>query len=256
MSDLFNNHSDSSAVYKHISLPIYKTNEFTFFRCVNVENWVYGRTISELHSGNLKLYRKGRYSRLFPNEKISYWANSKATALSEIKKHGGNKDYLTFIAYDDASSTFPFLDSGDDLTIVDGREFKFHEILLKIEHKQRLTENENKIVELIKKERPDCLAYQSEAKKDGLNFLFFESGFKKLALREVQLYFGETRSKNSKKVACAVTCDYAPILESYGAYFEPIVKVRIDSEYKNTEEYKLRCMNYKKSLIKVRNGMR
>ncbi|PWX58985.1 hypothetical protein CYK85_15065 [Clostridium perfringens] len=86
MSILFRNHSYSSPILKHKDLPIYKTYEFDFFRCVNVEDWVYGKTISELHAGNLRINdNNGRYSKLFPDEKISYWADSKATALSEIK---------------------------------------------------------------------------------------------------------------------------------------------------------------------------
>ncbi len=170
----------------------------------------------------------GRHSKLFPNEKISYWADSKSTALAEIKKHGGNKNYLTFMAYDDASSTFPILNVNDSLVIVDGRELNFHSILSKIEKAEKLTIEETELVKLIKKERPDCLVYKSMAKNNGLNFLFFEKGFKKLALREVNLYFGENKSKNTKIISCAITSDYSPVIESYGKYFEPIVKVRID----------------------------
>ncbi len=43
MSILFKNHSYLSQILKHKSLPIYKTEEFIFFRCVNVDNWVYGK---------------------------------------------------------------------------------------------------------------------------------------------------------------------------------------------------------------------
>lgn len=245
MSKLFNNHSFISTVLRHKNLPIYKTYEFDFFRCVPVENWVYGKNISELHAGNLRENKHdGRYSRLFPNEKISYWADSKKAALSEIKKHGSNKDYLTFRAYDDMSSTFPTLGNQEELTIVDGREIKFHEILKKIESNKQLTVEETNIVNLIKKEEPDCLAYRSEANEGGTNFLFFEKGFKKLSLREIKLYFGERKSKNSQTVMCAISSDYSPILESYGLRFEPIAKIKTDYTYEESEEYKFRRANY------------
>lgn len=246
MSVLFRNHSYLSQVLKHKRLPIYKTKEFSFFRCVNVDNWVYGKTISVLHAGNLRTNTKsGRYSKLFPDKKISYWADSKTTALAEIRKHGGNKNYLTFEAYDDASSTFPVLNVSDSLVIADGRELNFYDILIKIEDDEKLTAEEMELIELIKEESPDCLAYESKAKKDGVNFLFFEKGFEKLFLREVKLYFGESGSKSAETIACAATCDYLPIIENYGYYFEPIVKIRMDSEYEHTEEYKSRLRNNK-----------
>ena len=255
MSSLFGNHSSFTSVLKHNSLPIYLTDEFTFYRCVNVGNWlVYGKTISRLHSGNLRMNNIGnRYSKLFPNEKTSYWADSKATALAEIRKHGGNKDYLTFIAYDDVSSTFPMLNIDESLVIVDGRAVGFKDILIKIEEDKELTANEIRIVELIHNERPDCLAYESVAKDGGLNYLFFEKGFQKLALREVSLYYGERKSKNVKRVSCAITSDYWPVLENYGKCFEPIVKVRTDSEYTSTEEFRERRKNYDISLRRI-NG--
>ncbi|MBB6713891.1 hypothetical protein [Clostridium gasigenes] len=255
MSTLFRNHSYLSQVLKHKKLPIYKTYEFDFFRCVNVADWVYGKTINELHAENLRMNNnEGRYSKLFPNEKISYWADSKSTALSEIKKHNGNKDYLTFWAYDDASSTFPILDNDESLVIIDGIDLNFHKILLKIESAEELTIEETELVELIKKERPDCLAYKSVANKDGLNFLFFEKGFKKLSLREVSLYFGERKSKNTNTIHCAITSDYSPIIKNYGKYFEPIVKERMNSKYEYTEEYKTNLMNYENFLSKLRKN--
>jgi len=215
MSTLFRSHSYISQVLKHKDLPIYKTYEFDFFRCVNVDDWVYRKTISELHAGNLRMNNnKGRYSKLFSNEKISYWANSKSTALSEIKKHNGNKNYLTFWAYDDASSTFPILGNGESLVILNGIDLNFHKILLKIESDEDLTIEETELVELIKKESPDCLAYKSVANKDGLNFLFFEKGFKKLSLREASLYFGERKNKNTRTISCAINSDYSPIIKN------------------------------------------
>lgn len=86
MSKLFSNHSYLSNVYRHKELPIYMTKEFNFFRCIKFEDTFYGKTISELHSGNLRLNEGiGRYSKLFPNEKISYWADSIGTAQTEVK---------------------------------------------------------------------------------------------------------------------------------------------------------------------------
>ncbi len=255
MSTLFRNHSYFSQILKHKDLPIYKTDEFDFFRCVNVDNWVYGKTISELHAGNLRVNNNnGRYSKLFPDEKISYWADSKSTALSEIKKHNGNKNYLTFWAYDDASSTFPILDNEESLVIIDGINLNFHKILLKIENNKELTIEETDLVELIKKERPDCLAYKSVANKNGVNFLFFEKGFKKLSLRETRLYFGERKSKNTITIPCTISCDYSPIIKNYGKYFEPIVRKRMNSEYEYTEEYKTHLINYENSLSKLRRN--
>lgn len=252
MSRLFRNHSDFSQVLKHKHLPIYKTREFDFFRCVNFEDWVYGKTISELHAGNLRSNdNNGRYSKLFPNEKISYWADSKSTALSEIKRHKGNKNYITFWAYDDESSTFPMLGNNERLVIIDGIDLNFHKILLKIEKDEELTIEELELVESIKKEKPDCLAYKSVADKSGINFLFFEKGFKKLSLRETKLYFGERKGKNTNKVICAISCDYTPIVKNYGMSFEPIAKVKMNSEYENTEEYRIRNKNYKNSLSKM-----
>jgi len=253
MSTLFRNHSYSSQILKHKDLPIYKTYEFNFFRCVNVDDWVYGKTISKLHSGNLRMNdNNGRYSKLFSNEKISYWADSKFTALSEIKKHNGNKNYLTFCAYDDASSTFPILDNEESLVIINGIDLNFHKILLKIENEEELTIEEAELVELIKKERTDCLAYKSVANKNGVNFLFFEKGFKKLSLRETKLYFGERKSKNTITIPCAISCDYSPIIKNYGKCFEPIVRERMNSKYEYTEEYKTHLMNYENSLSKLR----
>lgn len=238
MKSVFGSHSFLAKIYKHVNLPIYKTYEFSFFRCVNVENWVYGKTISKLHSSNLRVNNNsGRYSKLFPGEKISYWADSKATALTEIKKHGGNKNYLTFNAYDDASSFIPTLDVEDQLVIIDGREVEFYKILLKIENDEELTSKDKEVIEAIRQEEPDCLAYKSVAKEDGLNFLFFEKGFKKLALRDVKFYYGELKSKNSNWVACAISSDYSPVLKNYGMYFEAIAKVNFDHNYINTEEY-------------------
>ena len=78
---------------------------------------------------------------------------------------------MTFWAYDDATSTFPTIDNDERLIIIDGREVGFHHILEKIEEGKTLTNDEEKTVELIKKENPDCLAYTSLRNKYGVNFL-------------------------------------------------------------------------------------
>lgn len=252
MGTHFSNNSYLSTVFKHSRLPVYKTDEFTFYRCVNVDDWVYGKTISFLHSGNLRCNKgAGRYSKLFPEKRISYWADSKSTALAEIKKHKGNKNYLTFMAYDDISSTFPSLGVEEDLIIIDGREVEFSKILLKIEDNIDLSLEEIKIIEEINNLNPDCLAYKSVAIEGGLNYLFFEKGFKKLALREVQLYFGEFKSKNSRTIPCAVFSDYSPVIENYGKCFKPIARVKEDNSYFDTDEYKLRYKYYKESIKKI-----
>ena len=71
-------------IYKHIKLPIYITDEFRFFRCVEFNPDFYGKTASTLFNGNLRIC-SGRYSKLFPNQKLSYWADSPETARAEIK---------------------------------------------------------------------------------------------------------------------------------------------------------------------------
>lgn len=85
--------------YKHKELPVYITDEFNFFRCVEFNDEFYGKTASALFNGNLRTC-SGRYAKLFPNQKLSYWANSPTTARAEIKKHGAGKNILTFWAYD------------------------------------------------------------------------------------------------------------------------------------------------------------
>lgn len=253
MGTHFRNNSFLSKVYRHKKLPVYVTDEFDFYRCVSVGDWCYGTTISKMHSENLRPNdKKGRYSKLFSNEKISYWADYKATALAEMKKHNdGCKNYITFHAYDDVSSTFPTLGVKENLVIIDGREFGFSNILLKIENDIDLTDEELLKIDQIKELEPDCLAYNSVVKQEGLNFLFFEKGFNKLALREVQLYLGEGETVNSNTIACAVTSDYSPVLESYGMYFEPIARIKEDKDYYDTDEYKLRKKYRKESLNRI-----
>ena len=77
---------------------------------------------------------------------------------------------------------------------------------------------------------PDALAYDSHARDGGENFIFFEKGFKKLSLRELRLRFGERSAENCARIYCAGTCDYTPYLESYGEYFAPICKVKMNND--------------------------
>ena len=43
---------------------------------------------------------------------------------------------------------------------------------------------------------PDCLVFDSHAKKGGENFIFFEKGFQKLSLRQLRLRFGKRDGGN------------------------------------------------------------
>ena len=40
--------------YKHKELPVYITDEFNFFRCVEFNDEFYGKTASALFNGNLR----------------------------------------------------------------------------------------------------------------------------------------------------------------------------------------------------------
>lgn len=239
MSDFLPNHYLSHEVLKHKELPIYVTAEFDFYRCVPFSDSFYGKTVSELHRGNLRDRRSwNRYSMLFSGQKVSYWADSKRTAFAEMQKHGQGHNLLTFFAYDDATASFPTLSKKRDvLTIIDGREMGFHEILEKDDKGIPLSEKDKKIISQIEDENPDCLAYWSVARKGGVNFLFFEKGFRKLALREVRLRLGDHETKNKNCIYCAGTSDYTAWLRSYGDYFLPKAKIRHDDQYELSEEF-------------------
>lgn len=87
-------------IYKHEQLSVYITDEFNFFRCVEFKADFYGKTASTLFNGNLRICSEtNRYAKLFPNQKLSYWADSPDTARAEIKKHGAGSNILTFWAY-------------------------------------------------------------------------------------------------------------------------------------------------------------
>lgn len=72
------------------------------------------------------------------------------------------------------------------------------------------------------------------------NFLFFEKGFKKLALREVTLRMGELKGNNTNSIICAGTSDYIPYLKNYGQYFSPIARIKMNEKYLNSSEYRSR----------------
>lgn len=240
MSGFYSNHYLSIPIYKHDSLPIVETGEFDFYRCVPFQDSFYGKTVSELHAGNLRM-SNGRYSKLFPEEKISYWASDSKIARAEVKKHGANNNLLTFFAYDDATATFPTLSKERDLLrILDGVHFGFLDILLKIENGQTLSRGEAILIQKIREEEPDCLAYESEIDRTKTNYIFFEKGFKKLAIRELRLRLGSEEKISKNWIWCAGTCDYTAYLESYGECFLPKARLGRDPNYTNSEEYKSR----------------
>ena len=239
MSDFLPNHYLTYEVLKHKTLPIFETAEFDFYRCVPFNESFYGKTVSELHQGNLRERRTGnRYSMLFSGKKVSYWADSKKTAHAEMEKHNQGHNLLTFFAYDDATASFPTLTKQRDvLRIIDGRQLGFHEILKKDDNNIPLSDEEKSLINQFEKENPDCLAYWSEARKNGVNFLFFENGFKKLAVRELSLRLGNEKGKNKNRIYCAGTCDYTAWLGAYGDYFMPKARILHDAKYELSEEY-------------------
>lgn len=241
MGELFPNQYYGMNIWKHRDLPIIESHDFNFYRCVQFTDEFYGKTVSVLHSGNLRVSRvDNRYSQLFPGQKLSYWADSPRTARAEVKRWGSNNNLLTFWAYDDGSSFIPTVYPTDQLRIVDGIHFGFDLILRKLDRGTPLSRDEEKFIDKIALEEPDCLAYRSEAQKDGICFLFFEHGFKKLSLKEVSLRLGSEKGKNHTKIPCAITSDFTPVLESYGCYFMPRARVKVDEKYKKTDEYILR----------------
>ena len=246
---VFKSQTYDQPTYKHIDLPIYQTKEFDFYRCVEFQDCFYGITTSELFNGNLR-YSSGRYSSLFPNQKISYWSNSPKTALAEIRKHYRGKDYLLFWAYDDCSSFSPCLGNDEMLIIVDGRKCGIQDLIDKIDNRQEITKEEKEMMKNILDFPIDCIAYDSKVCKDGENFIFLERGFKKLFLRELKLKLNSKKTMN--RIVCSVTSDYSPCLESYGCFFLPICKVKMNNSYLESEEY----LNRKENIHKYFNQMK
>lgn len=85
----------------------------------------------------------------------------------------------------------------------------------------------------------------------GENFIFFESGFEKLSLREVELYLGERKSRNRTKVVCASGSDYAPCCRAYGYSFESIACTKMNRNYLWSDEYKRRQTGFENSLAEM-----
>ncbi|WP_201798193.1 hypothetical protein [Lachnotalea glycerini] len=199
-----------------------------------------------MHAGNLRSGTpENRYSKLFPNERVSYWADSPQTSRAEVKYHNADNNLLTFWAYDDATSTFPTRADREPLIIIDGRNLEFNKILHKIESDQKLTSGEKNLIVQIASQYPDCLVYESLRREGGLNFLFFEKGFHKLSIREVRIRLSDYKGKNTNRIVCAGTSDYLPYPENYGMYFRPIAKTKMNLTYQKTEEYKNRSTIYK-----------
>lgn len=246
MKRLFKNHSVIAPIYKHNKLPLLKTIEFDFYRCIEFSDTFYGKTVSELHSGNLRMGGSNRYASLFEGEPISYWADCPETAKKEIIKHGSSKNMIVFHAYDDSSSTFPTIvnSKNEPLKIINGMEFDFIKILDKLDENVSLSEEDVQLMEDILAEEPDCLAYQSHANANHTNFIFFERGFAKLSLRSVKLQLYENKSRNRNTVYCASSSDYSPHIENYGNYFSPVAKIGFSRRYLESEEYKKRNEGY------------
>lgn len=172
---IFPNQTHFAKTYKHISLPVVASTEFDFYRCLGFNEVYYGVTVSKLHAGNLRPNTpENRYSKLFPNQKTSYWSDSIATAKAEVRRHGANSNLMIFHAYDDASSSFPTIKNLKPLIIIDGRDIGFSKILNKVENNIELTREEQSLVFNISEQNPDCLAYESVARKNGVNFLFLK----------------------------------------------------------------------------------
>lgn len=246
MSDLFPNQGFGTPIARHRQLPLLSTYEFDFYRIIGFNDSFYGKTISELHAGNLRVSRTdNRYSSLFPAQKLSYWADSIETAKAEYFHWNKNKNILTFMAYDDGSSFMPTVYPAQNLTIVDGFQLEFNRLLHKIERNEKLSFSEKDLIDTIATYEPDCLAYQSERNPKGVNYLFFEHGFKKLSLKKVALYLGERKSHNRNCIYCANTSDYVPILENYGYRIMPVAKLVYDKEYEKSDEFRLREQAYK-----------
>ena len=218
-------------------LPIYEASTFDFFRCVEFNDSLYNVLATDLFKNNLRM-SNGRYSKLFPNQKISYWSNSKKVARKEIKHHGSGNNILAFWAYDDASSSFPFHKDDEPLVIVDGRKCGIQTLIDKIENEEDLTVIENLYMKSILLYPIDAIVYDSKRDPEGENYIFLERGFKKLAIRKISLRFSKKDGGHHNFISCAGTCDYTPYLEAYGEYFAPKCKRKMDKNYLNSEEYK------------------
>lgn len=242
------------SVYKYADMDLYETDTFDFFRCVEFNPDFYGKTASTLFNGNLRMCSTGnRYAKLFPNKRLSYWADSVKTARAEIKKHGAGNSILTFWAYDDASSTFPISSNQEPLRIIDGRKCGVQELIDKADNDVPLSEAEQEYMKRLLEHNPDCLVYDSHAQEGGENYIFFDRGFKKLALRELSLRLSRAAGGNHNKIVCAGTSDYTPYIKNYGMYFAEKARVEEEKSYLSSEEYLQREACRKKSLEWVKD---
>lgn len=243
--------------HRYEGLHLIDADEFIFYRFVNFNEGMYGKTVSELHAGNLRTPGSdSRYAKLFPNHRLSYWSGSYQTALEETLKHGGTQDRLFFKAYDDGSSTFPTgpykplkIIDGRDKSINDGRDMGIGEIIREFEKTQELSDADALLMQEIMTEQPDAIVYNSVI-DGGENFIFFESGFDKLSLREVDLCLGDQKRAD---VVCAFGSDYSPSCEAYGYSFERVARTKMHEDYLKTVEYKRRYAGYKNSLARMRS---
>lgn len=250
------NHNSFGQMLKHNELPVVVQAELRFYRYVTFTDDMYGKTVSELHQGNLRTVTvNNRYADLFEGNKVSYWAATPLIARREWKKHNQEKtNHLMFWAYDDISSTFPTIRESEPLVIIDGIQLGFEKILEKCDRGEPLTAQDKLLIDRIKETKPDCLAYKPHTSKKNnsddfsivceANFMFFEKGFRKLSLRKVDLRLNKGRNKND--ICCIKDGDYTPCLESYGEYFAPIAKIKMSKEYLKTDEYLLRKSIYEK----------
>lgn len=228
-------------VYKHKNLPLYLANQFKFYRCVEFKESFYGMTASEFFNGNLRYPQKDdRYSSIFPGQKLSYWADSPQTCRAEIKKHGAGKDIFTFWAYDDASSRFHIYEECEPLLIVDVSRHGLQNMFDNLDKGEDTTNEDREKLAEIMSYAPDCLVYDAHARKSGENYIFFEKGFKKLALRELRLRFGREHGGCHNRIVCAVSSDYSPILEGYGYCFMPKARTELVNSYLLSDEYRMR----------------
>lgn len=95
MGKFFKSQDWGRTIFKHIDLPVYVTDEFSFYRCVEFREEFYGKTVSELFNGNLRTCC-GRYSKLFPGKK--YLIGQIVPILQEpkLKSMGHQKMLLLF----------------------------------------------------------------------------------------------------------------------------------------------------------------
>jgi hypothetical protein len=137
------------------------------------------------------------------------------------------------------------------LVIVDGRKCGIQELIDKADSGKSITPQEADYLSNIFKFSIDCLVYDSHAIYGGENYIFFEKGFRKLALRQVRLHLG-TKNSNRNTIVCADGSDYTPYIKDYGCYFAPIAKVKMDDNYLQSKEYIQREIVLEESRRKIR----